>query len=92
MPFLAVSRSLGDLWSYNAELDEFIVSPEPDLHVYDVDAARDRCLILATDGVWNVLNPDMAVDTVFDAERNNEKHMINPHVRSEFHFCEIPWF
>ena len=29
IPFLAVSRSLGDLWSYNAELDEFIVSPEP---------------------------------------------------------------
>jgi len=78
IPFLAVSRSLGDLWSYNAELDEFIVSPEPDLHVYDVDAVRDRCLILATDGVWNVLNPDMAVDTVFDAERNNEKFMINP--------------
>ena len=51
-----------------------------DLHVYDVDAVRDRCLILATDGVWNVLNPDMAVDTVFDAERNNEKFMINPQV------------
>ena len=57
---------------------QYIVSPEPDLHVYDVDAVRDRCLILATDGVWNVLNPDMAVDTVFDAERNNEKFMINP--------------
>ena len=48
--------------------------------MYDVDAVRDRCLILATDGVWNVLNPDMAVDTVFDAERNNEKFMINPQV------------
>ena len=59
---------------------QYIVSPEPDLHVYDVDAVRDRCLILATDGVWNVLNPDMAVDTVFDAERNNEKFMINPQV------------
>ena len=42
---------------------------------------RKRCLILATDGVWNVLNPDMAVDTVFDAEHNNEKFMINPQVR-----------
>ena len=49
--------------------------------MYDVDAVRDRCLILATDGVWNVLNPDMAVDTVFDTERNNEKLMITLQVR-----------
>ena len=56
--------------------------------MYDVDAVRDRCLILATDGVWNVLNPDMAVDTVFDAERNNEKFMINPQV-SEIELCPL---
>ena len=42
---------------------------------------RKRCFILATDGVWSVLNPDMAVDTVFDTERNNEKLMITPQVR-----------
>ena len=54
--------------------------------MYDVDAVRDRCLILATDGVWNVLNPDMAVDTVFDAERNNEKFMINPQVGTNIRF------
>lgn len=28
IPFLAVARSLGDLWSYNAAKDEFVVSPE----------------------------------------------------------------
>jgi hypothetical protein len=27
--FLAISRSLGDLWSYSAELYECVVSPEP---------------------------------------------------------------
>ena len=26
IPFLAVARSLGDLWSYNSELDKFVVS------------------------------------------------------------------
>ena len=26
IPFLAVARSLGDLWSFNSELNEFVVS------------------------------------------------------------------
>ena len=62
VPFLAVARALGDLWSYNAQDDVFVVSPEPDLHVYELDPSKDRCLILATDGAWNVLSPDMAVN------------------------------
>ena len=38
----------------------------------------DRCLVLATDGVWNVVSAEMAVQSVFEAERNNEQHMIDP--------------
>ena len=78
VPFLAVARALGDLWSYNSKQDVFVVSPDPDLHVFDLNVLKDRCLVLATDGAWNVLSPDMAVEEVFTAERNNEKHMINP--------------
>ncbi len=78
VPFLAVARALGDLWSYNAKDDIYVVSPDPDLHVYDLNILKDRCLILATDGAWNVLSPEMTVQGVFEAERNNEKHMINP--------------
>ena len=66
----------GDLWSYNAKKDVYVVSPDPDLHVYDLDILRDRCLILATDGAWNVISPDMAVESVYKAEKNNEKQMI----------------
>ena len=78
VPFLAVARALGDLWSYNSEQDEFIVSPDPDLRVFDLNVLKDRCLVLATDGAWNVLSPEMAIEEVFAAERNNEKHMIDP--------------
>ena len=42
VPFLAVARALGDLWSYNSETDNFVVSPEPDLHVYSVDISKHR--------------------------------------------------
>ena len=64
VPFLAVARALGDLWSYNAKDDIYVVSPDPDLHVYDLSTLKDRCLILATDGVWNVVNPTMAVTSI----------------------------
>jgi len=76
IPFLAVARALGDLWSYNPKNDEFVVSPDPDLHVYTIDISRQRCLILGTDGAWNVLSPEAAVNSVRAAERNNEAHML----------------
>ena len=77
IPFLAVARSLGDLWSYNSEENVFVVSPEPDIRVYPVDITRHRCLILATDGCWNMLTPQNAISTVCAAERANEQHMLS---------------
>lgn len=37
IPFLAVARSLGDLWSYNYKTEKFVVSPEPDVSVLEID-------------------------------------------------------
>lgn len=42
IPFLAVARSLGDLWSYNTNNDEFIVSPDPDVGVLAIDPTKFR--------------------------------------------------
>lgn len=78
VPFLAVARALGDLWSYNSKKDEYIVAPEPDLHVYDLDITKHRCLIFGTDGAWNVLSPEVAVSHVKNIEKNNEKYMLDP--------------
>ena len=79
---------MGDLWSYNAKDDVFAVSPDPDLHVYDVNVLKDRCLVLATDGAWNVVTPDMAVQCVSESEKSNEKHMIDPQViLTVLHVC-----
>ncbi|XP_063989011.1 protein phosphatase 1D isoform X2 [Diachasmimorpha longicaudata] len=76
IPFLAVARSLGDLWSYNSELNTFVVSPEPDVKVMTVDVKTHRCLIFGTDGLWNMLTPEIAVALVQRAERHNEKQFI----------------
>ncbi|XP_011870898.1 PREDICTED: uncharacterized protein LOC105563697 isoform X2 [Vollenhovia emeryi] len=76
IPFLAVARSLGDLWSYNSELNTFVVSPEPDVKVIPVDVKSHRCLIFGTDGLWNMLSPQAAVTIVQATDRHNEKHLI----------------
>lgn len=80
IPFLAVARSLGDLWSYNSELNEFIVSPKPDVKVIEIDESF-RCLIFGTDGLWNMFSPTEAVEIVNLAEEVNEEckdDWINP--------------
>ncbi|PSN41293.1 Protein phosphatase 1D [Blattella germanica] len=87
IPFLAVARSLGDLWSYNSELDQFVVSPEPDVGVINVEVGRHRCLIFGTDGLWNMLSPNAAVAIVQSAEKHNEKHVLQQHNSLE----QPPW-
>ncbi|CAH2093555.1 unnamed protein product [Euphydryas editha] len=72
IPFLAVARSLGDLWSYNPQNDEFIVSPDPDVGVLTIDPSKFRCLIFGTDGLWNMISPEGAVSLVQATERHNE--------------------
>jgi len=53
----------GDLWSYNAEKDTYVVSPKPDVRVVDIN--ENQCfIILATDGLWSVVEPSQAVDIV----------------------------
>ncbi|EDO37355.1 predicted protein, partial [Nematostella vectensis] len=64
VPFLAVSRSLGDLWSFDYFRGEFVVSPVPDVKVYTINPATDKHVILASDGLWGVVQPDDAVRCV----------------------------
>lgn len=66
----------GDFWSYNSALDQFVVSPEPDVLVYPVDVRSFRCLVLGTDGLWNMMTPDRAIAIVQATEMHNEKQVI----------------
>ncbi|XP_043203638.1 uncharacterized protein LOC122371405 [Amphibalanus amphitrite] len=77
IPFLAVARSLGDLWSFNSSNNEYVVSPEPDLDVLTVDVTQHRCLVLGTDGFWNMVSPQQSVSNVAHAELFNEECLIN---------------
>lgn len=69
----------GDFWSYNSVTNNFAVSPEPDVSVIKLDLSTHRCLIIATDGIWNFLTPQMAVHSVWYAEnKNTEAFLANP--------------
>ncbi|KAJ8280944.1 hypothetical protein GJAV_G00061340 [Gymnothorax javanicus] len=61
IPFLAVARALGDLWSYDFYSGEFVVSPEPDTSVVRLDPRRHRYIVLGSDGLWNMVPPQDAV-------------------------------
>ncbi|XP_017789773.1 PREDICTED: protein phosphatase 1B-like [Habropoda laboriosa] len=56
---LAVSRALGD-YEYKNLKDrgpcEQLVSPEPEIFVRDRDDQHDEFLVLACDGIWDVMN------------------------------------
>ena len=69
VPCLNMSRSLGCFWSYNAENGRFIVSPEPDVSVYKLNLTSDQCIILASDGLWDYVSADWAVQTVNSIEK-----------------------
>ena len=68
----------GDLWSYNPDEDDYVVSPEPDTYCYTIDITKQRCLILGTDGCWNMMKPEEAVREVCSVEKSNEQHMLHP--------------
>ncbi|XP_030009899.1 protein phosphatase 1D-like isoform X3 [Sphaeramia orbicularis] len=73
IPFLAVARSLGDLWSYDFYSGEFVVSPEPDTTVMTLDPKRHRYIILGSDGLWNMMPPKNAVNMC-----NSHDKMVGP--------------
>jgi len=64
---LAVSRAFGDLlmkepqrYGCTSALGE-LVSAVPEIHTYELHPSEDRFLILACDGIWDVMNDEDAV-------------------------------
>lgn len=56
-------------------MNEFVVSPEPDVRVIPIDSTKFRCLIFGTDGLWNVLQGRTAVEVVRSAEDLNQRNI-----------------
>jgi len=64
---LNLSRSIGDLkYKVDKSLkrEEQIITAEPDIHIEKLDPKNDEFLILACDGIWDVLTRQECVDEV----------------------------
>uniref|UniRef100_A0A8C1T7J6 Protein phosphatase, Mg2+/Mn2+ dependent, 1Da n=1 Tax=Cyprinus carpio TaxID=7962 RepID=A0A8C1T7J6_CYPCA len=78
IPFLAVARALGDLWSYDFYSGEFVVSPEPDTAVIKLDLKQHRYIILGSDGLWDMVSPQEAVSICQEnAKPKNQKDNVS---------------
>lgn len=62
----------GDLWSFNRETKQYIVSPEPDVDAFKLRKSV-KFLVLGSDGLTNVLKPRQISDLVMGCERATEK-------------------
>lgn len=60
---------VGDLWSYNFDNRQYAISPDPDVDVVDFNPYQQKCLVLATDGMWNLIDAKAAIKTVEMTER-----------------------
>ncbi|XP_077152345.1 protein phosphatase 1D [Ranitomeya variabilis] len=80
IPFLAVARALGDLWSYDFFSGEFVVSPEPDTCVHTIDTQTHKFIIIGSDGLWNMVTAQDAVSLC----QEQEKSYVNGECRQSF--------
>mmetsp|Transcript_36279 Transcript_36279/g.26914 ORF Transcript_36279/g.26914 Transcript_36279/m.26914 type:complete len:339 (+) Transcript_36279:53-1069(+) len=72
---LAVSRALGDFGYKNASLEpkHQKISPHPDIEVHE-RTDQDDVLLLACDGLWDVMSSTEAVNTVREIFRSGESN------------------
>ncbi|CEF59891.1 Protein phosphatase 2C (PP2C)-like domain-containing protein [Strongyloides ratti] len=73
VPFLAISRSLGDFWSYNHKTNRYIVSPEPDCFTIKIEDDFVG-FILCSDGVTGVLCEEHIAKIINDVKRGNQEN------------------
>lgn len=73
---LNVSRGLGDgSYKQNTEKEQFAqkVSPHPDIRIYERNNDKDDVLIVACDGLWDVIESEQAVEKIRDLYNVGEK-------------------
>jgi hypothetical protein len=63
VPFLNMTRSLGDLWSWNHDNQHYNVSPDPEVSFRQLEPGNTT-LVVASDGVWDVLSAEECLECV----------------------------
>ena len=77
IPFLSVSRALGDFWSYCPRSGKFAVSPVPDVNVHPLNPLVMKFVVVASDGLWNVMSPKEVVEFIWDYEHEKDDEKLH---------------
>ena len=78
IPYLNITRSLGDFWSFNPTTGQFVVSPKPDVHVHPFDLNSQQFIVIASDGLWDVMSPDEVVQFIWDYKCDQDQKRDQP--------------
>lgn len=74
---LRMSRSLGDFWSFNPVTRKYAISAKPDVSIRPINPwPEDLFLILASDGLWDVMSPEEAVKFIWDYKGTPDHGMV----------------
>ena len=71
LPKLNLTRSLGDIWSFNNKKGSFLISPIPDVFIRFLDSAVHKYILLLTDGVLDVMDHNMCVKWLHDKSKGH---------------------
>ena len=61
-PQLNMTQSIDDLWTFMNDEGTYLISPVPKISVHNLDPSIHKYIILVSDGVSNVLNPQECVE------------------------------
>ena len=64
--YLNMTRSLGDFWSivHVDDKQDYLISPIPDVTMHSIDVTKDRFIVIASDGLWDVMKPQEVVEAI----------------------------
>lgn len=80
-PGIAVSRTLGDIFGHSVG-----VSHDPEVSFKEIDS-EDKFIVIASDGVWDVMNSSEVVGFIFDKEKSSKEKIAEELVNE----CRVRW-
>ncbi len=91
IPYLSVARSLGDFWSFNPRTEKYAVSPNPDVSVMPLNISVQKFVVIASDGLWNVMSPNDVVSFIHDYQSQDTCHQSKDVVSALIHEALHRW-
>jgi integrin-linked kinase-associated serine/threonine phosphatase 2C len=80
-PGMAVSRTIGDIFGHTVG-----VSADPEVSFKELDT-EDKFIVIASDGVWDVMNSSEAVGFIFEKEKTSKEKIAEDLVNE----CRLRW-